>query len=478
MRTTFRISFVSRLTIAATLGGLLFGYDTAVVSGAVTAIQANFIAPRHLGEFARDNLTGFAVSSALLGCLIGAAIAGWVADRLGRRRGLLLSGLFFLISSVGTAVPELGIAPIGSAGPTALVPFIVYRVVGGLGVGIASMLSPLYIAEIAPKRDRGRLVTYNQLAIVVGIVLVYFVNWTIALHGTPQWILRVGWRWMFASEAVPSLFFLSSVWRIPDSPRWLVMRGRLDEARSLLASLYGHDEAVTSFDEIVTSLSGNRKPLLTFGPQVLTVGLLVAVFCQAVGINAVTYYAPLMFKDMGASSHVALLQTVLVGVSLACSSLMTIALVDRLGRRVLLVSGGLIMLLTMAALGALFQANNFGILSLCLTLIYIAGYGFSWGPITWILLSEIFPNSIKARAMSLATLTVWAADLAVTWTFKILNGNSYLNVHFHHGFPYYLYSAFSALAVLFALTAVPETKGKSLESIEAFWRTKSRAAAK
>ena len=426
MQNAIPLSLVTRLTVAATLGGLLFGYDTAVISGAVTAIQANFIAPRHLPEFARDNLTGFAVSSALLGCLIGAALAGWAADRIGRRRGLLLSGVFFLISSVGAAIPEVGIAPLGSLGPGALVPFIVYRAIGGLGVGIASMLSPLYIAEIAPKRDRGRLVTFNQLAIVAGVVLVYSVNWAIAVQGTPQWMIKVGWRWMFASEGIPALLFLLSVWPIPDTPRWLIKKGRLADARSLLNSLYGEAEATASFWEIRDSLAIEQSALLTFGPRVIAVGIAQAIFCQAVGINAVAYYAPLMFKDMGASSHAALLQTVFVGVSLTCSALLTTALVDRLGRKPLLIVGGIVMSVTMALLGRLFQMNDFGILALCLTLIYVAGYGFSWGPITWILLSEIFPNSIKARAMSLATLTVWAADLAVTWTFKLLNGNSYL----------------------------------------------------
>lgn len=464
-----QISLVVKLTVAATLGGLLLGYDTAVVSGAVTAIQANFITPRHLTEFDSDNLTGFAVSSALLGCLVGAALAGWTADRIGRRRGLLLSGVFFLFSSIGAAIPEIAIAPIGSAGPRALIPFVVYRVIGGVGVGIASMISPLYIAEIAPKRHRGRLVCCNQLAIVGGMVLVYFVNWTIALQGGPQWLLRVGWRWMFASEALPALIFVATVARVPDSPRWLMMKGRIDEARLLLNSLYGKSEADGSFNEILDSLAVRSRKLLAFGPAVIATGLTLAVLCQAVGINAVTYYAPVMFSDMGASTHAALLQTVLVGVSLTLATLLTIATVDRIGRKPLLIAGGVLMSLTMALLGALFQANELGLTALCVVLAYIAAYGLSWGPVTWILLAEIFPNSIKARAMSLATLTVWAGDLVVTWTFKILNGNSYLDRHFHHAMPYYAYSVLSAFAALFAATAVPETKARSLESIEAFW---------
>lgn len=465
---------VPRLTIAATLGGLLFGYDTAVISGAVDAIQSNFVLPLHLTEFQRDNLTGFAVSSALLGCLIGAALAGWTADRLGRRGGLLLSGLFFLISSIGAAIPELGVAPIGSAGPSALAPFIAYRTVGGLGVGIASMLSPLYIAEIAPKRVRGRLVSCNQLAIVLGMALVYFVNWAIALQGSPQWLLRAGWRWMFASEAIPALLFLITVARIPDSPRWLVMRGRLDEARSLLISLYGADEAMASFREIAGSLTVTKNALLAFGPRVLIIGVLLAFFCQAVGINAVTYYAPVMFEDMGASTHAALLQTIFVGVALTVATIITITTVDRIGRKALLIVGGAVMSLTMATLGVLFQMNRLGLGALCIVLLYIAAYGLSWGPVTWILLSEIFPNSIKARAMSLATLVVWMADLAVTWTFKIMNGNSYLDRHFHHAIPYYAYCALSAAAVIFAVVTIPETKARSLESIEAFWRRMPR----
>lgn len=470
VKTQFQLPLVSRLTLAATLGGLLFGYDTAVVSGAVDAIQTNFIAPLHLAEFQRDNLTGFVVSSALLGCLIGAILSGWAADRLGRRWGLMISGLFFLISSIGAAIPEIGIAPMGSAGPGTLMAFIGYRVIGGLGVGIASMLSPLYIAEIAPRRYRGRLVSFNQLAIVVGIVLIYFVNWAIALQGSPQWLMRFGWRWMFASEAVPALLFLVTVARIPDSPRWLVMKGRVDEARALLNSLYGRSEAETSFNEILDSLTVRSKRLLSFGPTVVVTGLMLGAFSQAVGINAVTYYAPVMFSDMGASTHAALLQTIFVGLSLTLSTVVTISTVDRIGRKPLLIAGGAVMSLMMAVLGALFQVNDLGLTALCVVLVYIGAYGSSWGPVTWILLSEIFPNSIKARAMSLATLTVWTADLVVTWTFKMLNGNSYLDRHFHHAMPYYAYALLSAAAALFASLAVPETKARSLESIEAHWR--------
>ncbi|HUO91457.1 MAG TPA: MFS transporter, partial [Rhizomicrobium sp.] len=197
------------LALIASLGGFLFGYDTAVISGAVSAIDANFITPQHLSEAARDSLSGWAISCALLGCVIGAAVAGPMSTAIGRRGGLLVSAVLFLAGSIGSAVPELGFGAIGHMGPAALTPFIVYRIIGGIGVGVASMLSPLYIAEVAPPSARGRLVTVQQIAIVLGITIVYFVNWGIASQGDDAWGLRVGWRWMLASEAIPALLFFA-----------------------------------------------------------------------------------------------------------------------------------------------------------------------------------------------------------------------------------------------------------------------------
>ena len=284
-------SLVTGVTFVATLGGLLFGYDTAVISGAVSSIDANFIDPQHLSETARSSLSGWTVSSALLGCIIGALIAGWVSNAIGRKGGMLVAGALFLASAAGSAYPEFGLGPIGGMGPQALVPFILYRIVCGVGVGIASMLSPLYIAEIAPSQIRGRLVSFNQLSIVLGILLVYFVNWAIASQGDETWVRTTGWRLMLVSEAIPAVLFLVLLTLVPDTPRWFVMKGRSDKALDVLNRLVGESEARTTLEEIKTSLvlpaQATGTPLFAFGSLVIIAGIMLSVFQQFVGINAV-----------------------------------------------------------------------------------------------------------------------------------------------------------------------------------------------
>src|SRR5580692_2715910 len=412
-------SLVTGLTFVATLGGLLFGYDTAVISGAVTSIDANFIDPQHLSETARSSLSGWTISSALFGCIIGAALAGWVSNVLGRKGGLLVAGALFLISAAGSAYPEIGLGPIGGMGPQALTPFILYRILCGVGVGIASMLSPLYIAEIAPSRIRGRLVSFNQLSIVLGMLLVYFVNWGIASQGDEAWIQSTGWRLMLVSEAVPALLFLGLLTLVPDTPRWFAMKGRHDKALAVLNRLVGEEEARTTMQEIEASLVvpvHTGAGLFAFGSMVIVAGVLLSVFQQFVGINAVLYYAPLMFKNLGASTDSALMQTVIVGIANVVFTVVAILTVDRLGRKPLLIIGGLVMGAAMVALGFLFQAKSVGTGPLIAAIAYIAGFALSWGPVTWVLLSEMFPNAIKNKAMAIAVAAQWIANLFVSWT--------------------------------------------------------------
>jgi SP family xylose:H+ symportor-like MFS transporter len=465
---------VTRLALVATLGGLLFGYDTAVISGAVESIDLNFIDPLQLPETARNSLSGFTVSSALFGCILGAAMSGIVADRYGRRSALMLAAMLFVLSSLGAALPEAGWAGIGEAGPDALYAFIAYRVLGGIGIGLTSMVSPLYIAEIAPRASRGRLVSYNQMAIVIGIVLVYFVNWGIARLGDAAWLHAIGWRLMFASAAIPGCLFLALLLRAPDSPRWLVLRGREPEAAALLHRLEAADEAALALAEIRASLVVRTQPLLSFGPRVLLVGVLVSVLQQAVGINAVLYYGPVIFRNMGATVDTALLQTVLVGAVNLLATVVAIVSVDHWGRKPLLVLGGVMMAAAMAALASCFQLHALGLVALISVLVYIAGFALSWGPVTWVLLAEVFPNSIKGKALSIAVAAQWLANLGVSWSFKVLDGSAALNAIFHHGFAYWIYAFFSLLAAFFVWHWLPETKGRSLESIESFWTRRGR----
>ena len=474
-------SLVMGVTFVATLGGLLFGYDTAVISGAVSSIDANFIDPRHLEETARNSLSGWTVSCALFGCFLGAPIAGWVASALGRKGGLILAGLLFLISAVGSAYPEFGFGPIGGMGPAALTPFIFYRILCGVGVGIASMLSPLYIAEVAPSQIRGRLVSFNQLSIVLGMAVVYFVNWAIAKQGDEAWIHSTGWRLMLVSEAVPAILFLVLLCFVPDTPRWFVMKGQVEKARSLLERLVGEAEARTTLVEIESSLAvgeqGNGVKLFAFGSLVIIAGILLSVFQQLVGINAVLYYAPLMFQNLGASTDSAMLQTVIVGIANVLFTVVAILTVDRLGRKPLLIIGGVVMGVAMMALGFQFQANQVGTGPLISAILYIAGFALSWGPVTWVLLAEMFPNSIKSMAMALAVAAQWIANLFVSWSFKVLIANSTLNAMFNHGFPYWMYGVMSFLAAGFVYLYVPETKQRTLEEIQNLWTRGSPQAA-
>jgi MFS transporter, SP family, xylose:H+ symportor len=478
-------SLVTGVTFVATLGGLLFGYDTAVISGAVSSIDANFIDPQHLSETARSSLSGWTVSSALLGCIIGAIVAGWVSKAIGRKGGMLIAAALFLVSAGGSAYPEFGLGPIGGMGPQALTPFILYRILCGVGVGIASMLSPLYIAEIAPSQIRGRLVSFNQLSIVLGMLLVYFVNWWIASQGDETWIRTTGWRLMLVSEAVPAILFLGLLTLVPDTPRWYVMKGRVDQARDLLSRLVGAAEAHTTLTEIRDSLAVPERSqgvgLLAFGSLVIVAGVLLSAFQQFVGINAVLYYAPLMFQNLGASTDSALWQTVIVGLANVIFTVVAILTVDHLGRKPLLIIGGLVMGVAMITLGFQFQANAVGTGPLIAAVVYIAGFALSWGPVTWVLLAEMFPNAIKSRAMAVAVAAQWIANLFVSWSFKILIGNSTLNAMFNHGFPYWMYGLFSFLAVAFVYFYVPETKRRTLEEIQSLWtrgRTPTPAALK
>jgi len=457
------------LALIASLGGLLFGYDTAVISGAVAAIDHNFIEPRGLSEAARDSLSGWAVSCALLGCVIGAAMGGPIANRLGRKGGLMIAAILFLVGSLGSAVPELGLGPIGGMGAAALTPFILYRILGGVGVGLASMLAPMYIAEIAPPADRGRLVTLQQIAIVGGITLVYFVNWAIALQGNEAWGLSIGWRWMLASEAVPAAIFLMLLQLVPDSPRWLVLKGREDQSLAVLRRISAEPVARLTLEEIKASLVEKTRPLLSFGGKVIFVGIMLSVFQQFIGINAVLYYGPQMFRNAGFSTDIALLQTIIVGVALVLFTLVALVTVDRWGRKPLLVVGAIIMAGSMFVLGLLFDKGVENVWPLVAAVTYIAGFSLSWGPVTWVLLAEIFPNSIKGKAMAIAVAAQWVANLFVSWSFKILDGSSALNAMFHHGFAYWVYAAMSILAALFVLRFVPETKRHSLEAIQNLW---------
>jgi SP family xylose:H+ symportor-like MFS transporter len=476
--------YVLLLTLIATLGGLLFGYDTAVINGAVDSLKAYFIDPRFtdLANTAQANaansLLGFLVSSALIGCIVGGLIGGWVSTNIGRKRGLIVAAVLFLISALGASAPEFPFAPIGHGGPGYMYMFVVYRILGGIGVGLASMLSPMYIAEIAPPKVRGSLVAWNQFAIIFGMLVIYFVNFGISKSGSGDaWLNTIGWRYMFLSGAIPAGLFLLLLLLVPETPRYLMMRGDEAGARAVLAKLVTKEEGEKELAEVRASLSEHHSgKLMSFGGLVIFIGLMLSMFQQFVGINVVLYYATDIFKGMGMSTNASLLQTIIVGAVNLTFTCVAIFTVDRFGRRPLQIVGALIMAVAMITLGAAFWHSEKGIVALIAMLVYTAGFAVSWGPVTWVLLAEIFPNQIRGKAMALAVAAQWIANYLVSWTFPILDKNPYLVAHFNHGFSYWIYGVMGILAAIFMAKMVPETKGKTLEQMEALWLTQGKKA--
>jgi MFS transporter, SP family, xylose:H+ symportor len=468
--------YIILITLIATLGGLLFGYDTAVISGAVGSLRAYFIDPRNLADANVSNsLLGFVVSSALIGCILGGCLGGWVSSRLGRKRGLIVAAVLFLISALGSAAPEFLFAPIGHGGAGYIWFFVFYRILGGIGVGLASMLSPMYIAEIAPAYLRGNLVAWNQLAIIFGMIVVYFVNYGIALYGGgDEWLHTFGWRYMFASGAVPSVIFLFLLLLVPETPRYLMLKGREGEARDVLSRLVTPEEGEREIAEIRESLAQHHSGgLLSFGGGIIILGVLLSVFQQFIGINVVLYYAPEIFRSMGMGTNASLLQTIIVGAVNLAFTVVAVLCVDKYGRKPLQVIGAIAMAASMAGLGLALAGENKGSAALICMLVYIAGFAVSWGPVTWVLLSEIFPNQIRDKALAIAVAAQWIANYLVSWTFPIMNDNPALVATFHHGFPYFVYAFMSILAALFTWKFIPETKGRTLEELERLWERKN-----
>ena len=453
------------LTLVATLGGLLFGYDTAVISGTVKYLDLSFVAPLELGEAAANSLLGFLVSSALIGCVIGGMIGGYMASRFGRRKSLMIAAILFIISAIGSSYPEMGF----SSGNTHefITQFIIYRIIGGIGVGLASMLSPMYIAEMAPAERRGSLVSWNQFAVIFGMLIVYFVNYFISLQGSEEWLSTTGWRLMFLSEVIPAVSLLSLLFFIPESPRWLMMNNREREATSIIEKVnngIGVTEEVSSIKE---SLKGSASSkLTTYGIAVIAIGIALSVFQQFVGINVVLYYAPEIFRNMGMGTDAALLQTIIVGLINLSFTTLAIFTVDKFGRKPLMIIGSIGMAVSMFTLGSTFFVESKGVLSLVAMLCYVASFAMSWGPVCWVLLSEIFPNKIRGKAMAIAVASQWVANYLVSWTFPMMDKSTYLTDMFHGGFSYWVYAVMGILSALFMWKFVPETKGKSLEDME------------
>jgi len=452
---TGSIAYLTLICLVAALGGLLFGYDTGVINGSISFVQKQY-------ELT-DVMKGWAASSALLACMFGAILAGPMNDRFGRRKVLIMSAILFLVSAIGSALPR------------SITEFIIFRFIGGIGVGAASMTSPMYIAEVSPSRIRGRMVSLNQLAIVGGMLVVYFVNYFIARSGDEAWNIARGWRWMFASESIPATLLLLLACMVPESPRWLMQQGRKDEAQHILSRIDGVEYAeieMAQIEETISHESGSLSQLFQPGLRmVLVIGVVLAVLQQVTGINVFLYFGSDIFEKLGGSSmDAALLQQIIVGGTMLLFTIIAIWTVDKIGRKPLMLIGATGMGISLFAMALYGVMHSTGMWLLIFILGYIASFSLSLGPVVWVILSEIFPTKVRGRAMAIATLSLWLANTIVSQTFPMMDGNQYLIDKFNHGFPFFLYGGFCIVLVLFMWKAVPETKGKTLEEIEAYWK--------
>ena len=459
--------YLISIVLVAVLGGLLFGYDTAVISGAEKGLQAFF---QGATDFVyTDGWHGFTTSSALIGCIIGALLSGRLAQRMGRKRTLFVAGILFFLSALGSYYPEFLFFSKGAASKSLLVAFNCYRILGGVGVGLASAICPMYIAEIAPARKRGRLVSWNQFAIIFGQLVVYFVNFLIIRsHASDPdvvaWTNAIGWRVMFVSEAVPAGLFALLILLVPETPRYLVLCRNNDKAYEVLSKINGEDHARKILLDIIETVKEERESLFSYGVLVIFIGCMLSVFQQIIGINAVLYFAPRIFESMGVSNN--MLFTVIMGVINITFTLVAVFTVEKLGRKPLLITGSLGM-----AVGALCVA-----LSNVMTLpalvpvmgimVYSACFMFSWGPICWVYISELFPNTIRSQATAIAVAFQWIFNFIVSSTFVPMYTRSPF-------FAYALYGVICLVAAVFVWKVVPETKGKTLEEMTALWRAKN-----
>lgn len=476
-------TYLFSIVLVAVLGGLLFGYDTAVISGAEKGLQAFFMGATDFQY--TDFWHGFTSSSALIGCIIGAAISGTLASNWGRKKSLIFAGIMFFISAWGSMCPETMILTKGEPNMTLFIVFNIYRVIGGVGVGLASAVCPMYIGEIAPSGIRGMLVSWNQFAIIFGQLVVYFVNFFILgshtqpiiesignglnqlLPNSDPWTIQNGWRYMFGSEMVPAGLFALLICLVPETPRYLASIGQDAKAEGILAKINGAEKAKQILQEIKETMTVKTEPLLTYGLLCIFVGIMLSVFQQAVGINAVLYFAPRIYGAMGFDDPMML--TVFNGVVNLAFTCVAIFTVEKLGRKPLLIVGSLGMAAGAIGVACTFEgaiANDSTMQLFCMIslMLYSASFMFSWGPICWVLIAEVFPNTIRGGAVAIAVAFQWIFNWIVSTSFvPMANSLGYW-------FVYALYGIICVIAALFVWKLVPETKGKTLEDMTKLWK--------
>jgi SP family xylose:H+ symportor-like MFS transporter len=477
--------YLISIVMVAVLGGLLFGYDTAVISGAEKGLQAFFIGAQDFQY--TDYMHGFTSSSALIGCIIGSALSGFLASNLGRKRALMIAGILFFVSALGSMDPEFLMFEHGVPSYSLLVVFNIYRVIGGIGVGLASAICPMYIGEVAPSNIRGMLVSWNQFAIIFGQLVVYFVNFLIlgehtnpiiesigqgvnaVAPGSDPWTISTGWRYMFGSEAVPAGLFTILICFVPETPRYLVSIGQDQKALSILARINGSSKAEQILKDIKETITVKTERLFTYGYLCIFVGIMLSVFQQAVGINAVLYYAPRIFGDMGMTNP--MVNTVVMGVVNILFTLVAVFTVEKLGRKPLLICGSIGMAIGAFGVAVTFGHQGLEMVTMLSIMVYSASFMFSWGPICWVLIAEIFPNTIRGAAVAIAVAFQWIFNFIVSSTFvPMFNMHLTEGDDFGHWFTYGLYGVICIIAALFVWKLVPETKGKTLEDMTKMWK--------
>lgn len=449
------------ITAITALGGLLFGYDTGVINGAQFYLSKHFQLT--------DLMKGWVVASALIGCLAGALVAGPMSQRFGRKNSLIISALLFTLSAYGSGLPEWM--------PQSVSWLVVFRIIGGLGIGIASMNAPMYIAEIAPPKKRGYLVTYYQLAIVVGFFVVFLATYFIGNNNSEIQNIEEGWRQMFWSELIPSSLFLLLLFLVPKSPRWLVIRGRVEEARSILENILSSNEADTELINIQGSLKGDNQDekVNYFSKAILTIiviGAVLSALQQFTGINAVLYYGADIFESaLGYGKEDVLKQQVLLAFVNLIFTFVAMFTVDKFGRKPLIYAGSLGMIIGFSMLAFTLMQQNLGMVSLVGVLMFVGSFALSMGPVVWVVLSEMFPNRIRSLAMSVAVAVQWGANYVVSQLFPVVTGSDINNNEFWNGsLPYFIFIIFILFIMFFTYRFIPETKGKSLEELEEIWK--------
>lgn len=457
LKANYNYGYVLLISVVAAMGGLLFGWDWVVIGGAKPFFQRYF-------ELTSEAQIGWANSCALIGCLAGALVAGVLSDRFGRKRLLIAAALLFAVTSLGNAF----------AGNFTV--FIAWRMLGGVAIGLASNLSPMYIAEIAPAQIRGKLVAINQLTVVIGILLAQYINWYL-VRNLPQgatdeyirnsWFGQQGWRWMFGLTAAPAALFFLGMLIVPESPRWLAKNGRLDVARGVLAKIGGEEYARAAASDIESTLGSEEVQKVRFSDllepkmrKVIVLGIVLAVFQQWCGINVIFNYAEEIFRAAGYDISTVLKNIAWTGSVNLVFTLLAFGIVDRGGRRPLMLFGSAALAVIYVAMGFCYHSGVKGVPMLLLVLAAIGCYAMSLAPVTWVVISEIFPNRIRGAAMAVAVSSLWIACFILTYTFPTLNAK------LGSAGTFWLYAAICALGFVFIKLKLPETKGKSLEQIE------------